>query len=302
MQPYAFQKLGAIHEENPNLHPLGAVQAPVPKPATLLPDQFFALAALMQYQTPKCGGYSLAQLLNYLEVLSGSQNAVLSGNFDYEFEKTVDGVPDQDGTTISAIGKAGAEVGCCLINLFPEDTATTTDTTPYSAASEQAKIDALARIGGTPFLLDDLSIEGIHQAVYQNSAVILEVQVGDEWWTTANGETSWAAAAVLPIRPPKTVIDAHYILVGAYDETTDRTWFVNSWSNEWGQNGFGYFASNYAPFIKGGIAFKKVPASVQEALYTKNYSLAQQILMDISEALGLIKQELGQGVAKVGTL
>jgi len=299
---YAFKKLGAIHEENPNLHPLGAVQPPVAKPATLLPDRFFALAALMQYQSPKCGGYSLAQFLNYLEVLSGSQNTVLSGNFDYEFEKTVDGVPDQDGTTISAIGKAGAEVGACLATLFPEDTAATTDTTPYSAASEQAKIDALARIGGTPFLLDDLSIEGIHQAVYQNSAVILEVQVGDEWWTAVNGETSWAAADVLPLRTPKTVIDAHYILVGAYDEATDRTWFVNSWSNEWGQNGFGYFGSNYAPFIKGGIAFKKVPASVQEALYTKNYSLAQQILMDISEALGLIKQEIGQGVAKVGTL
>jgi hypothetical protein len=211
-----------------------------------------------------------------------------------------------EGTTISALGKAANLVGSCLEPLFPDDGALTTNpqdviATPYASATAQAIADAATRVLGTPFLLTDLSMDGIHQACFEYGAVILEVQVGAEWYTAPDGAESWEAEDVaLPIRPPKTVIDSHFILVAPYDETTDRTWAINSWSQQWGQNGFGYFNSDYAPFILNALAFKQVPASVTAVLNNpaietpQKQAIVQQILQDIQEALDLMSKEVGQ--------
>jgi hypothetical protein len=126
------------------------------------------------------------------------------------------------------------------------------------------------------------------------------VQVGAEWYTARDGAESWEAEDVLPIRPPKKVIDSHFIMVSAYDETVDKTFFCNSWSPTWGQNGFGWLNSNYAPYIVSGIAFKQVPASVTQVLNSptietpQKQAIIQAILQDIDQALGLVSKELGQ--------
>jgi hypothetical protein len=302
------KKLGVIHEENPTLHPIGLVRAGIPpaRPSQYLLDPtgpFFSLTALMQSFSPECGGFSLAQLVNFLAVLEkGATPAELSGSFDYAFEKTVDGYLTDDGTTVSAIGLAAAR-GSCLKALFPDDgdpalNPTGEKISPWSDATPQAIADALTRKLGTPFLLDDLSIDGIHQACFENKAVILEVQLGKEWYTSKSGEETWEAAEILPIRPPAEVIDSHFILVAPYDETNDRTWFINSSSPRWAQNGFAYFGSDYAPFIKSGIAFKQVPASVTAILQNPAIptetkpQLIQQIITDIEAAIALFRQEI----------
>jgi hypothetical protein len=296
-----FAKLGVIHEENPQGFKLGQVQAPV-----VIPKQFNctdagpipAIPILMQGQSPECGGYSLATLISILKTLT----TALSGCFDYAFEKTVDGEPNIEGTTISAIGKAGA-VGSCLCPLFPDDGVImqqeSNNTTPFTDASAAAKADALTRAIGTPFLLEDLSFEGIAQAICQNGAVILEVQVGTEWWTLPNGTESWAPQVACPVQPPKTAIDSHFICAAAYDLTNNRIWFANTWSTEWGQNGWGYLSPAYLPFIFSGIAFKQVPNSVISALTQGQQTLAQEIIADMEELVKYLELELG-AKAKVG--
>jgi hypothetical protein len=294
-----FTKLGAVHEEDPQGFKLGQIQVPVAG----IPDQYLCnddgplvtdLPILMQGQSPECGGFSLATLINFCKKAGAS----LSGSFTYAFEKTVDGLPTIQGTLISAVGKAGAQAGSCLDTLFPDDGAGNTfvENPIFSTASPEAVADGKTRLMGTPFLLDDLSIAGIQQALYQNGAVILEVQVGKEWWTAANGATSWNAEDILPIRPPATVIDSHFICVIPYDQKNDRLWFPNTWSTEWGKNGWGYLQSNYAPFIKAGIAFKNIPPSVFKALTMGQIEIAQQILSDFSAVLKDIAAE-----AKVAT-
>jgi hypothetical protein len=302
------KKLGVIHEENPSLHPLSLVRAAIPpvRPPQYLLDPagpFFTLTALMQSFSPACGGYSLAQLVNFLAVVKkGASPVDLSGSFDYAFEKTVDGYPNDDGTTITAIGIAGPK-GSCLNALFPDDGDTTLNpmgekNAPWSDATPQAIADAITRALGTPFLLDDLSIDGIHQACFENAAVILELQLGKEWYTSVSGEETWDAAEILPIRPPATVIDSHFVLVAPYDEPNDRTWFINSSSPRWAQNGFAYFGADYAPFIKSGIAFKQIPPSVSAVLQNPTVptetkpALIQQIITDIEAAVALIQKEL----------
>jgi hypothetical protein len=52
--------------------------------------------------------------LNFMAVVQKAATLVdLCSSFDYAFEKTVDGYPKDDSTTLSAIGLAAAE-GSCL--------------------------------------------------------------------------------------------------------------------------------------------------------------------------------------------
>ena len=306
------KKLGVIHEDVPNLHPISLVRsgAPVTRPSEYLLDPagpFFTLAALMQSFSPECGGFSVAQLINLIAVLQKAASSVeLSGSFDYAFEKTVDGYPTQDGTTISAVGRAGNNAGSCLKTLFPDDGDTVLNPTgekisSFSEATPQAISDAMLRELGTPFLLDDLSIEGIHQACFENAAVILEVELGKEWYTAPSGSESWDAAEILPIRPPASVIDSHFIFGRPVQtDLNDRTWFINSLVPKVGStgNGFGYFGSNYAPFVKAGVAFKKIPPSIAAVLQNpavpaeSKPQLIQQILTDIEAAIALFRKEI----------
>ena len=144
------------------------------------------------------------------------------------------------------MAKAGNTVGSCLNTLFPDDgTLETFVSNPlFSTATPEALADGKTRSLGVPFLLDDLSFEGIAQAAFQNGGVILEVEVGEEWWTAPDGTVTWDPTKILPIRPPASVIDGHFIAVAPFDKTNDRLWFLNSWSKEWAQSGWGYIQSN----------------------------------------------------------
>ena len=302
MEPFAFEKLGAIHEENPEGFKLGTVQAPITLPAQYLCDDNGPTVSpeiLMQGQSPECGGYSLATLIGLLHKVVDMVLAPLSGSFSYAYEKTVDGVPGEQGTVITAVGKAGNTVGSCLDTLFPDDGTLPAGAqqTPFSTATPEAIADGKTRSLGTPFLLDDLSFEGIAQAIYQNGAVILQVAVGKEWWSAPSGAISWAASDILPIRPPETVIDGHFICVGAFDQKNDRLWFANSWSTQWGQNGWGYIQSNYLPYIKAGIAFKPIPPSVNQALTAGQVDIARQICIDLGLIVQDIEEEVKQTIA-----
>jgi hypothetical protein len=299
MTPFRFQKLGVIpyQRTGKELRVGGAAPAQVQQPYD--DPTFFTQPILMQGLSSECGGFSLAFALAYLL----NQQVSLSGSFAYAFEKTVDGVPNEAGTTIAAVGKAAQQEGTCLNALFPDDGNVTTDpngaATSFDVATAQAIQDALTRAGLIPLFLTDLSWNGIQSAIAKYKCVILEAEVGEEWYTNAEGADSWAAADVLPIRPPKSVIDAHFFVAGGKFDAQD-TWFANEWSAEWAQNGFGYFQENYIPYIKNALVLVKAPPSVQVVVNEPSIpqetkaSIIQQIIDDIEQAVGLISQELGQ--------
>ncbi|MGH2639899.1 MAG: hypothetical protein ACRDF4_11580 [Rhabdochlamydiaceae bacterium] len=288
-----YEKLGWI--ENPKDErdwTLGMVQPPASNIlATYKPAEFFSLAALMQDQQPACGGFSLAQLLQYYIYLRTGSPVDLSPRFAYMAEKSLDGLPTIEGTTLRGIGQAITKLGICLNTLLDADT-NLPDTTyqDLTQASTEAKTDALTRIEPSYFFLDDLSWGGIQQAIYQNKAVILELKVGSEWWTSKTGTNSWAATDILPLRPPASTVSGHFIMAGAYDQ--DNIWLLNSWSQQWAQNGFANLQKDYLPDIIGGLAVVDIPKSVKTALSNKQVDLADQILEDMKQVLSLISKEV----------
>jgi len=297
MEAFKFEKLGVIpYERKPEDLRVGGAEPATPQPPYDDEAFFDSEPILMQGFSPECGGYSLAFLLAYLLNLTDK----LNGTFAYAFEKTVDGVPNEDGTTIQAIGTAAKNSGTCLEDLFPDDSSNPSGapTTPFSKATPAAIQDAALRAGWIPLFLTDLSWNGIQAAIVKYKAVIIEAEVGDEWYTAPDGTTSWAEADVLPIRPPQEVIDAHFFVAGGKFDAQD-IWFANSWSIKWGHNGFGYFQENYIPFVKNAIVLYKAPPSIQTVQnhptlsQPEKLSLIQQIIDDIAKEVGLISQEIG---------
>lgn len=303
MPAFPFKNLGAIPYQRTGKE-LRVAQAAAPAPQTYSDPTFFNTPILMQALSPECGGFSLAFAIAYLLKLQQP----LSGSFAYAYEKTVDGLPNDEGTLITALYTTAAKAGTCLKELFPDDGDTTVDPTgkqtPYSAATPQAIQDALARAGWLCLFVNDLSWAGLQSAIAQYGTVIVEAEVGDEWWTSQYGkvqpvgDNSWAAADILPLVPPKTVVSAHFFALGGV-YNPEQIFFANSWSTEWGQNGFGYFGQNYVPFIKNAIVLYKMPPSVQTVVNhptltePEKLSIIQQIIDDIAQEVALIKQEIG---------
>jgi len=306
-----FTKLGAIPYVRTGaelIAPIGSgLASAAPTPLTYNDPKFFSTPILMQGKSPECGGFSLAFVLEYLNSVS----TPLSGSFSYAYEKTVDGVPNSDGTTIKALGDAAQSAGSCLLNLFTDDGNTTANpqgnSTLYSTATAQAIADALTRAGWLPMFLNDLSWSGLQSAISKYGVVILEAEVGAQWWTSQYGktipvgQTSWSANDLFPLVPPSPVVDSHFfVLGGTYNPT--EIYFANSWSTEWGQGGFGWLGQNYLPFIQNAIVFYKIPPVVQPKVNTvvsdttltptQKNSIIQAIINDIEQEITLIGEEL----------
>ena len=94
--------------------------------------------------------------------------------------------------------------------------------TQFGTATPQAIQDAITRAGFIPLFLTDLSWNGLQSAISKYKAVIVEAQVGDEWYTNAaGGNIMGRGGCFLPIRPPKTIIDAHFFVLGGKYDPTD---------------------------------------------------------------------------------
>ncbi|MDE2015936.1 MAG: hypothetical protein KGI72_05435 [Patescibacteria group bacterium] len=199
----------------------------------------------MQGLLPNCGGEAGITLYGIL----ANDAEQLSGRFDYDLDKTLDGVPQAQGTTGRAVMKEGQKYGYCLDSLFPDDTSLDyADFSNASLISKAAYKDGLKRRLGAYAQLTDLSFQGIKNAIYDHKAVILLVQVGREWWTNAEGVNSWDAADILPVRPPAQIVSGHFIVAYGYNGL--NIFFRNSWSEKWGSNGNGFFGEDYLPFIQ----------------------------------------------------
>lgn len=170
---------------------------------------------------------------------------------------------------------------------FPNDVTLAVPT--YSNAAlipPEAFTVAKDRLVKSYVALTDLSFAGIKAAIAQNKVVLLGVKVGNEWWTAANGQTSWNPTAIFPLRPPANVVSGHAILAYGYDE--NYIYFRNSWSTEWGNNGNGFFGADYIPFVQEAWTFMDLAPEVVTKLKNKIGILAHLVAL-FTKLLSLIK-------------
>src|ERR1700760_2524889 len=110
--------LGAIESTDARNVPLGAVQAPTPCPARLLPD-VSQITTYYQNGQPACGGHAFAWFKSYLDFLNIRLTIPRSPRFTYDICKLIDGVPNVEGTTGEALFKSGRDYGIPQLSLYP---------------------------------------------------------------------------------------------------------------------------------------------------------------------------------------
>lgn len=161
-----------------------------------------------------------------------------------------DGFPLTDGTSVeNALGIAHNQ-GICESTYFVDDhTLDSATFSDYNLIPTQAYQNALTHTIASYAFVSDKSFVGIKNAIYQNGVVVLAVTLDKNWWTAPNGNPSWQASDILPLRIPtdKASWSGHVVVAYAYDENFIYIW--NSFSDQWGYQGHGWFGPEYCKFI-----------------------------------------------------
>lgn len=286
MKPHNFNLVGGLPSpKDKRDFKIGQVQAPITIPESYFTD-LGKLPVLYQGKQPSCVGHATALALMHADWLELGKVTQLSPRFLYALAKRDDGF-DGDGTYYRQCFKEAQEFGVCQEPLFKNDIELDKDEYKDSTRiTPDAYTDAQPRVIKSYVRLDDMSLAGIKQAIYQNKLVLLGVKLGKEWWTNTSGDSAWTEKEVLPVRPPVDIISGHAILAYGYDQ--DYIYFVNSWSKDWGRLGIGYFGKEYMPFVYEGWTFIDLPNSVVENLLQQK-SLLEKVVELLKQLIGLKK-------------
>lgn len=200
-----------------------------------------------------------------------------------------DGFPIDNGTNIqNALSIAHDETngGICESSFFSDDHTLDTRTfSDYVLIPQAAYRNATTHTIKSYAFLQDLSVNGLKNAIYQNGLVVVGALINQNWWTDVRGNVTWDKGAILPIRPPKTkdpkvdtTLSGHCFVLFGYDD--QYIYFVNSFSSEWGDKGIGYFAVDEVPFIYEAAPIVDLTAEQIAALKQSSDALqqAEQVL------------------------
>jgi hypothetical protein len=277
MQPVGMGALPRV--KSPKDRHLGTVQAPVTIPVVYKPD-YSSLPVKMQGNFGTCGGHAGSAMVSFLNMQD------LSPKFLWKDIKLIDGIPLDGGTSMNYIASSLMNIGDCHEDLMPNTLPPTIEEySDPSVITSTLRQDAYTYGTENWAYIDNPSWEQIKQAIYQNKVVIALVKCGDGWYTNSAGQDSWAATDVLPIRLG-TAIDGHFILLWGYDE--NYIYFRNSWSNQWGDNGDGYFDQSYVQYVE----------EIGTAIPTESL-IGKQIIQKYSQVVALLKQILTNILSKI---
>lgn len=247
IEPFEFLLTGGI--ESPKDYRDVDLASVTPAFPQTLPDSFFVdismLPVWMQNKLGACVGHAAGKY-EQLEKFKTIKTIIpLSPRFLYAVAKCQDGLQEQ-GTYPRMVAQIMQKTGCATEATVPNDTTLDHETYVYQrqlANFPKAAFDEAAQHKITSYAFPGTTAAGLQNAILNSNGCMLLLRLGKEWWTATNGQISWAAADILPLRPPAVVVSGHEVYLYGYDHVDGRLrlWIFNSWSKAWGQNGVGYF-------------------------------------------------------------
>ncbi len=178
-----------------------------------------------------CVGFATASgMKEYQELLDYEKLVELSPRFVYAEAKKIDGVPGLEGTTIRAAMQVLENKGVCRENYWPYQPHQKDK--PKEGAFSNAKkfcIMTYARI---------LNLDELRMSLTTKGPAVLGIQVFKGMLKTKTG------LVPLPKRNERS-LGGHAIAAVGYDDEKELVKFKNSWSNKWGEKGYGYLAYEY---------------------------------------------------------
>ena len=166
----------------------------------------------------------------YQELLDYEKLVELSPRFVYSESKKLDGMPGEEGTTIRAAMQALESKGVCQEKFWPYSPHQKTKA--QEGAISNAKkfcIMTYARI---------LNLNELRLSLATKGPCVIGVEVFEGMMKTKTG--------LVPMpKKNETVLGGHAICTAGYDDKKKVIKFKNSWSAQWGQNGYGFLPYAY---------------------------------------------------------
>ncbi len=185
-----------------------------------------------QGQEGICVGFAATTgMKEYQEKLDYQKLVILSPRFLYSECKKIDGMPEEEGTTIRAAMRALKAKGVCQEKFWPYQPLKKNK--PLSGAFSNAKkfrILTYARI---------LDLDELRMSLATKGPAVLGIKVFTGMFKTKSG--------ILPLpKRGERSIGGHAICAVGYDNKKQLVKFKNSWSSKWGDRGYGYLPFEYA--------------------------------------------------------
>lgn len=224
-----------------------------------------ALDVYMQEQIPDCVENAVTKIHQYYIYKTTGKLLNLSRRFLAYWTVQLDGFPITDGTSLLNALKEARKRGICEAQYHPDDHNLDIETFSTVVPSAAALANGLTHTISNFVFLSDLSEQGLKNAINQNGMIVVGLQLDKSWWTSITGVVTWLASLILPLRIPtdKASMSGHAIVLYGYDEQYFNV--LNSFSDQWGDKGTGYFSKEYLPYIfEAGTVIDLTPQQVQQ--------------------------------------
>lgn len=261
-----------------------------------------------QRKIGSCVGHAWGKSQQHCQFIETGKVQRISPRFLYAVSKCLDGYSGE-GTYPRLTAKIMKDYGCATEDTIPNDS--TLDHEAYVYGRKLSNIPKEAfeeakkiKIDGYAF--SPVTEEGIKQAIYyaktKRQGVVMLKRVGDTYWKDKDGNVTWEASKILPLRPPTTVTSGHEVFPYGYEYREGRLviFMLNSWSDQWADRGRAWFYwdewVDYITEIMTSLDAKDVPQfqftrDLQLGMTHKDVKVLQQTL----NKLGFTVSQSGAG-------
>lgn len=178
-----------------------------------------------------CVGFAVTSgMKEYQELIDYKKLVLLSPRFIYNECKKIDGLPDEEGTTIRAAMQALKRKGVCQEKFWPYSPHQKTKAREGAVTdAKKFRIMTYARI---------LNLNELRLSLVAKGPCVIGVEVFAGMMETKTG------LVPLPKRNESS-LGGHAICPVGYDDTKKIIKFKNSWSDAWGNKGYGFLPYAY---------------------------------------------------------
>jgi len=178
-----------------------------------------------------CVAFATASgMKEYQEMFDYSKLILLSPRFIYSECKKIDGMPDEEGTTVRMAMKVIKTKGVCQEKLWPYS--------PHQKTKAQKGANTDAKKFRVLSYARILNLNELRLSLYSKGPCVIGVEVFEGFMRTKTG--------VVPMpRENEAPLGGHAICAVGYDDRKKFIKFKNSWSKIWGQKGFGFLPYSY---------------------------------------------------------
>lgn len=258
-------------------------------PVTYLPD-ISKFPIFYQKKQPACVGHAGAWLKMYLDYFDVNEIRDYSPRFLYALSKSKDNMQNIEGTNPKIMLNILKDIGICDEDLFENIVDLSKEEyIDINKIPKEAYENAESRIIKS-YVEVSKDWNELKREIYQYKAILLLIDIGDEWWTDSDGNITWSESKIMPLDKQSNNVSGHEIVAYGYDN--NYIYFVNSFSDAWSRKGIGYFTKNYSQHIRVAHAAVDLPDNVVQDLLNKRKTLMIQLISTLQKYIGVLKLKL----------